>query len=81
TLPRVFIKAQGIIKAASATTNMAMGTLAPDMGKAIVQAAEEVIEGKWDTEFVVDVYQAGAGTSQNMNVNEVIASRATELVG
>ncbi|WP_078578318.1 class II fumarate hydratase [Salipaludibacillus agaradhaerens] len=81
TLPRVFIKAQGIIKAASATTNMAMGTLAPDMGKAIVQAAEEVIEGKWDNEFVVDVYQAGAGTSQNMNVNEVIASRATELVG
>ncbi|MCR6105025.1 aspartate ammonia-lyase [Salipaludibacillus agaradhaerens] len=81
TLPRVFIKAQGIIKAASATTNMALGTLAPDMGKAIVQAAEEVIEGKWDNEFVVDVYQAGAGTSQNMNVNEVIASRATELGG
>ncbi|MCR6109113.1 aspartate ammonia-lyase [Bacillus sp. A301a_S52] len=81
TLPHVFIKAQGIIKAASATTNMAMGTLAPDMGKAIVQAAEEVIEGKWDNEFVVDVYQAGAGTSQNMNVNEVIASRATELMG
>jgi fumarate hydratase class II len=81
TLPRVFIKSQGIIKAASATTNMAMGTLPPDMGKAIVQAAEEVIEGKWDNEFVVDVYQAGAGTSQNMNVNEVIASRATELAG
>ncbi|UJW56268.1 aspartate ammonia-lyase [Bacillus sp. A116_S68] len=81
TLPRVFIKAQGIIKAASATTNMAMGTLPPDIGKAIVQAAEEVIDGKWDDHFVVDVYQAGAGTSQNMNVNEVIASRATELGG
>lgn len=51
------------------------------MGKAIVQAAEEVIIGNWDDYFVVDVYQAGAGTSQNMNANEIIANRASELLG
>lgn len=51
------------------------------MGRAIIQAAEEVTIGKWDNHFVVDVYQAGAGTSQNMNVNEVIANRASEILG
>lgn len=78
-LPRSFIKAQGIIKASAATVNMELGTLTPDIGIAIIKAAEEVIEGKWDAHFLVDVYQAGAGTSQNMNMNEVIAKRATEL--
>jgi fumarate hydratase class II len=81
TLPRSFIKAQGIIKASAATANMEVGSLSPEMGKAIIQAAEEVIEGKWDDQFLVDVYQAGAGTSQNMNINEVIANRATEIMG
>lgn len=80
-LPRPFIKAQGIIKAAAAETNMELGVLPNNLGKPIVEAAEEVIQGKWDHQFVVDVYQAGAGTSQNMNANEVIASRATELLG
>ncbi|WP_156291672.1 class II fumarate hydratase [Oceanobacillus salinisoli] len=80
-LPRSFIEAQGIIKAAAATSNMELGMLPKDKGKAIVQAAEEVIEGKWDDHFVVDVYQAGAGTSQNMNANEIIANRATEILG
>lgn len=80
-LPRSFIKAQGIIKASAATVNMELGTLAPEMGMAIIKASEEVIEGKWDEHFVVDVYQAGAGTSQNMNANEVIATRASEILG
>lgn len=80
-LPRSFIKAQGIIKASAALVNMETGKLSNEMGKAIVQAAEEVIIGNWDDYFVVDVYQAGAGTSQNMNANEIIANRASELLG
>ncbi|WP_193708226.1 class II fumarate hydratase [Alkalibaculum sporogenes] len=80
-LPRSFIKAQGIIKASCASVNVELGSLSPEMGKAIIQASEEVIEGKLDDNFVVDVYQAGAGTSQNMNANEVIANRATEILG
>lgn len=80
-LPRAFIKAQGIIKASAATVNVELGKLAPEMGNAIIQASEEVLEGRWDHHFVVDVYQAGAGTSQNMNANEVIARRATEIMG
>ncbi|WP_077620446.1 class II fumarate hydratase [Bacillus sinesaloumensis] len=80
-LPRPFIRAQGIVKASVATVNVELGKLSPDLGKAIIHAAEEVIEGKWDEHFVVDVYQAGAGTSQNMNTNEVIAKRATEILG
>lgn len=79
-LPREFIRAQGIIKASAALTNMKLGQLHTDIGHAIIQASEEVIDGKWDDHFVVDVYQAGAGTSQNMNANEVIANRATELL-
>lgn len=80
-LPRSFIRAQGIIKASSTKVNVELGSLSPDIGNAIIKACEEVMEGKWDSHFVVDVYQAGAGTSQNMNANEVIANRATELLG
>ncbi|PRX40747.1 fumarase class II [Planifilum fimeticola] len=80
-LPRRFIRAQGIIKAAAARANRECGELPPDLADAIIAAAEEVIQGKWDDHFVVDVYQAGAGTSQNMNANEVIAGRAAELLG
>jgi fumarate hydratase, class II len=80
-LPRSFIKAQGIIKASAAQVNMELGKLSSEMGKAIIEAAEEVIQGRWDVEFVIDVYQAGAGTSQNMNINEIIANRASELLG
>ncbi|WP_211231347.1 class II fumarate hydratase [Halonatronum saccharophilum] len=79
-LPRAFIRAQGIIKAASASVNVELGSLSPDIGQAIIQASQEVIDGKWDEQFAVDVYQAGAGTSQNMNANEVIARRATEIM-
>ncbi|WP_078428179.1 class II fumarate hydratase [Alkalihalobacterium alkalinitrilicum] len=80
-LPRSFIKAQGIIKASAAQTNVELGKLPENIGNAIIEAADEVIHGKWDHQFIIDVYQAGAGTSQNMNANEIIANRATELLG
>jgi fumarate hydratase class II len=81
SLPRSFIRAQGIIKASAAAANIRTGELPTDTGSFIVQAAEEVIAGKWDDHFKVDIYQAGAGTSQNMNANEVIGNRATQLAG
>ena len=80
-LPRRFIRAQGLIKAAAAYANQKSGELSEKKATAIIQAAEEVIDGRWDDHFVVDVYQAGAGTSQNMNANEVIANRAVEILG
>ena len=80
-LPRRFIRAQGIIKYAAAYANSTVGYLDQKLAEAILQAAQEVIDGKWDQQFVVDVYQAGAGTSQNMNANEVIANRAVEILG
>ncbi|PTX60715.1 fumarase class II [Melghirimyces profundicolus] len=80
-LPRRFIRAQGLIKAAAAHANGVCGDLEEKVAAAIIQAAEEVIEGRWDEHFVVDVYQAGAGTSQNMNANEVIANRAARILG
>lgn len=79
--PRAMIKAQGTIKCAAAKVNWDLGMLPKAMAKAIIQASQEVMEGKWDDHFVIDVYQAGAGTSQNMNVNEVIATRANEIAG
>ncbi|MFD2045412.1 class II fumarate hydratase [Ornithinibacillus salinisoli] len=79
-MPRSIIRAQGIVKAAAATTNMDLELLPHSIGDAIIQASKEVINGKWDDQFVVDIYQAGAGTSQNMNTNEVVANRATELL-
>lgn len=80
-LPRRFIRAQALIKAAAAYANQKCGELNEKKAAAIIQAAEEVIDGRWDDHFVVDVYQAGAGTSQNMNANEVIANRAVEILG
>lgn len=80
-LPRRFIRAQGVIKWAAAKANRDAGVLDAKVADAIMQAADEVIEGRYDSHFVVDVYQAGAGTSQNMNANEVIASRAQEILG
>ncbi|MEK7702604.1 MAG: aspartate ammonia-lyase [Nitrospirota bacterium] len=76
-----FIKATAMVKWAAAETNMALKKLDPKIGKVIQQAASEVIAGKWDNQFVVDVFQAGAGTSHNMNTNEVIANRAIEILG
>ncbi len=80
-LPRRFIRAQGIIKWAAAKANREVSALSEEVANAIMQAADEVIAGQWDSQFVVDVYQAGAGTSQNMNANEVIAHRADEILG
>jgi fumarate hydratase class II len=80
-MPREFIRALGIIKLAAAEANISLGLLKKGIGNAIVQAAGEVTEGKFDHQFVVDVYQTGSGTSTNMNANEVIANRAIELLG
>ncbi|MCL6515723.1 aspartate ammonia-lyase [Alicyclobacillus sp.] len=80
-LPRAFIRAQGIVKWAAARAHAQLGALDARKADAICRAAEEVIRGDLDDWFRVDVYQAGAGTSQNMNANEVIAARAAELLG
>jgi fumarate hydratase class II len=80
-MPREFIRAMGIIKAAAAEANMALGLLDEKLGNAIVHAASEVSDGKFDEDFVVDVYQTGSGTSTNMNANEIISNRAIEILG
>ena len=76
-----FIIATAMLKKAAAIANMATGGLNKNIGKAIVRAADEIIQGRLHKEFVVDVYQAGAGTSHNMNANEIIANRAIEILG
>lgn len=78
--PRSFIKALGAIKYAAAEVNQGLGMLDAHRAAAIKQAAEEVIVGELDDQFVVDIFQTGSGTSTNMNVNEVIASRANEIL-
>jgi fumarate hydratase class II len=80
-MPSEFIRALGIIKRAAAEANMALGLLNKTIGKAIVKAATEVAQGKFNHDFVVDVYQTGSATSTNMNANEVIANRAIEILG
>lgn len=69
------------IKKAAISTNLELDKLDKPIANAIIQAAEELIEGQWKEEFALDVFQAGAGTSYNMNVNEVIANRALEILG
>ncbi|HEY3128474.1 MAG TPA: class II fumarate hydratase [Acidobacteriota bacterium] len=81
TFPRQFIYALGLIKRACARANMDLGDLDSRIGAAINQAATEVIEGRWDAEFPIDIFQTGSGTSTNMNANEVIANRAAEILG
>lgn len=78
---RAFIWAMASIKRAAAEVNRDLGLLDEQKAGALAQAAQEVIEGKWDDQFVVDPFQAGAGTSHNMNTNEVIANRATQILG
>jgi len=78
---RAFIWSMATIKRAAAEVNRDLELLDEARANAIAQAAQEVIEGKWDHQFVVDPFQAGAGTSHNMNTNEVIANRATQLLG
>lgn len=78
---RAFIWSMATIKRAAAEVNVGLGLLDGKKGSTIAQAAQEVVEGKWDEHFVVDPFQAGAGTSHNMNANEVIANRAIEILG
>jgi fumarate hydratase class II len=80
-MPLSLIHALGLQKKASALVNMDLGLLDPALGKAIVQAADEVIQGKMDCHFPLVVWQTGSGTQTNMNANEVISNRAIELLG
>src|SRR5881275_780436 len=80
-MPRRFIRALAQIKGAAALVNTELGLLETRLANAIQQAAEEVEEGKFDRDFVVDVFQTGSGTSTNTNANEVIANRANEILG
>ena len=70
-----------MVKEAAALANRELGLVDEKTANAIIEAAKEVQQGKWDQEFVVDVFQAGAGVSFHMNSNEVIANRASELLG
>ncbi|CAI8038615.1 Fumarate hydratase class II [Geodia barretti] len=79
--PRQFIRALGLIKLAAAQTNMDLGVLDSAIGNAIVEAAQEVADGKHDDHFVLDIFQTGSGTSTNTNANEVIANRASQILG
>jgi fumarate hydratase class II len=79
--PRRFIRAVGMVKRAAAQTNRELGLLPRRRARAIARAAQEVIDGKLDDQFPIDVYQTGSGTSTNTNANEVIANRATEILG
>jgi len=76
-----FIKAQAIIKRSATQVNSESGNLDSKKAEAIIKAADEVLNGDFDDQFVLDYLQAGAGTSQNMNINEVIANRANEILG
>ena len=78
---REFLHALGLIKYASAKTNFNLGLLEGKTAKVIQKASDEVMEGRWDEQFLVDIFQTGSGTSTNMNANEVIANRANEILG
>ena len=78
---REFIYALGLVKFASARANRELGLLGKRIAAAVERAAQEVMEGRWDEQFIVDIFQTGSGTSSNMNANEVIANRANEILG
>ncbi|WP_395645720.1 class II fumarate hydratase [Terricaulis sp.] len=80
-MPREIIRALGVVKRAAAETNMELGRLDKALGKTVVQAAQEVIDGKLDAHFPLSVWQTGSGTQSNMNANEVISNRAIEMMG
>jgi fumarate hydratase class II len=79
--PLPVVRALGIVKRAAAETNMELGRLEPQLGDAIIKAAQEVIDGKLDAHFPLVVWQTGSGTQSNMNANEVISNRAIEMLG
>ncbi|MDQ1411710.1 MAG: fumarate hydratase, class, partial [Acidimicrobiaceae bacterium] len=78
---RALIRALALLKGAAAVENARLGVIEPTAADAIAEAAAEVAAGDWDTEFPVDVYQTGSGTSSNMNMNEVLATLAGEKLG
>ncbi|MCH8207068.1 MAG: aspartate ammonia-lyase, partial [Chloroflexi bacterium] len=78
---RSFIRGLGQIKLAAAQVNAELGLLDGALAEAIVEAAQEVVDGRLDDQFVVDIFQTGSGTSTNMNANEVISNRAIEILG
>lgn len=78
---RPVIRAFGVVKQAAARANAGLGVLAADKADLIARAAQEVIDGRWDGEFPLVVFQTGSGTQSNMNANEVIANRAIQLAG
>src|SRR5437867_81845 len=80
-LPREFIRAMALIKLSAARANMDLGLIDKKIGSAIVQSAQEVVDGNLDQHFVIDIFQTGSGTSTNMNANEVISNRAIQLLG
>ena len=80
TLPEAFIRSVAIIKYAAAVANTELGLLKPDISDAILRSCKEVMEGKLGGQFLLGVFQTGSGTSTNMNVNEVVATRANELL-
>jgi len=80
-LQRPFLRALGLIKQQSAEVNRELGLLEAGLAQAIVDAAQEVVDGTLDDQFIVDVFQTGSGTSTNMNANEVISNRAIEMLG
>src|SRR5512140_113365 len=79
--PAPIVRALGIVKRAAAETNMALGRLDPKIGQAVINAAQEVIEGKLNDHFPLAVWQTGSGTQSNMNANEVISNRAIQMLG
>ena len=79
-LPPAFIHALALIKKCAALANQELQLLASDLAEPIAAAAQEVVDGKFDDQFVVDLFQTGSGTSTNMNMNEVLASRANETI-
>ena len=79
--PRPFIRALGLVKQSAAKTNMSLGLLDETVGNAVVAAAQEVVDGALDEHFVLDIFQTGSGTSTNTNANEVIANRASQILG
>jgi aspartate ammonia-lyase len=79
--PPALVSATILVKKAAAEANRAIGRLSPSVARSIVKAADEILGGQFRDQFVVDVYQAGAGTSHNMNANEVLANRAAEILG
>ncbi len=81
TMPMAVVHAQVLVKKAAALTNMALGVLDKKKGNAIVKAADEALTGQWDAHFPLVVWQTGSGTQTNMNVNEVLANRASEILG